>query len=906
MALTFRFDAPRRLIVEPGFRQFFSSAQLALSAQPADGSSTKQFWCEDAYGTIMLKPLQLQEDFLNHAAQLANNCVLRLATDYYVEAADLAATTIFEDQVGSPSNPWMFHTPATPDVLGPSIPPVGPTPFYGLGIPAGESEVNSRTVWSTSPGAAGPAPSAIELTGASTDLRLLVSSTGTFRPNQGFLFRWFQPDPKLTSHQTIYGFVFGQYLLYCRNSLLEIFRDVSPGGDRSQWKKQYSDRIFAPGAATRNVFNPAFAYGSNSLYEPPGEDRSLLVIPFRRQHIYIQAGNTGKVIVLTVLNDPRLRADGTDWDITREGTVEVWALTGVPGRFQTQIVKYEAGPATLNFPPIITEYTPAGTPDIDPQYDQFYDEALSGTLQFPQLYTFATNPSANDCPPPTADGTGRTRSYGLTLTMAASTNRLFTPQFYGLEVHADPSFMDNPATPTTVSDTGIGADTVVLSAELSMGTTPGEGTMTAHLQDKGAYPLQPYYYRSEIPVDLRLSGTTLFQGYTDRMDVSPLRQTGAPRDLAVHSIDKWLLLEGSYLRDQRDWQGVGHITVVDNIAQQAGIDTVAQPAEYPAGWDGAFASMYNTPLGTPISTADNLEGNQLLGWKPQLNDTAATYVRRIQEFFSGWLMGFRSTGAFYYLPYNYFTAPTVVFHYQEGGVTAGLVPTGPGGLTVSVSPGSAAVAGRTVTSGIPIIIGGLTPLAVNYLYLDSAGVGTSNTTGVTPAGSIGLGTATTNALGVLSVNTGAGSGRQLSTSPIFRNPVEYRTIEPSGNVIQLLTKYQIDLTSNHSALFVDWASILNPAAPNYLGRYKWFKVEIAGAFTCPQLNAMGYIVFQNARRRRQRVTFQADYVPGFEIGHAFTLEGDTNYRLIQMRATLVKSNWEQAVYTGEAIETGTS
>jgi hypothetical protein len=67
---------------------------------------------------------------------------------------------------------------------------------------------------------------------------------------------------------------------------------------------------------------------------------------------------------------------------------------------------------------------------------------------------------------------------------------------------------------------------------------------------------------------------------------------------------------------------------------------------------------------------------------------------------------------------------------------------------------------------------------------------------------------------------------------------------------------------------------------------------------------MAYIVFQNARRRRQRVSFQADYVPGLEIGHVFTLEGDTNYRLIQMRASLVKSNWETALYTGEAIEAG--
>jgi hypothetical protein len=908
MALTFTFDAERRLIIEPGYTRFFSAAELAQIGQPADAASLRQLWCEPVYGTIMMKPLQLQPDFLNHAQQLTSGCVLRLVPDYVVEAADIAATTVFEQPVGTVSNPWIFHTPATPASLPTTfIPPSGIAPFYSLHDIAGTSESGSAVLWETSPGAPSPVdarlPGDIALPDTVTsDLRLLVSTNNKFPANQGFFFRWYYPDPKLTAHQTIYGFSFGQYFFYCRPSLLEIWRDISPHGDRSAWHKQYSDNIFASGSLPRNIFNPTFAYGTTSLNEPQGEDRCLMVIPYRKQHILILS-NTGKAILLTVLNNPRLRSDGSDWDITREDTVDVWALTGVCGRFQIQKVKYEPGPATINFPRIVTEYTPVDTPAILLKGDKHYDETLTASVQFPITYVFADSPTSNDVPPATSDGTGKSRTYGCTLTLGSTADQVYSPQFYSLEVIAQPTFMDNPAPPFVVQDEAESADCVILGADFSMGTTPGDGHITAHLHDNGLYPLEPYYHRSECPIELKLNGTVLFEGYSDRLEVMPLGLNRAPRRLTVRGVDKWLLLENAYLRDQLDWKGSGHITVVDNIAMQAGIDTIAQPAEYPAGWNGANASQWDTPLGTTAQTADNQEGNQLLGWKPQVNDTAATFLGRIREFYSGWIMGFRMDGTFYYLPYDYFQEATVQFFSRENtGIATGFVPAAGAGLTVSVSSGTASISGTPVTHAVQTI-GGLTDNAVNRLYLLPDGTAHSGT-GAPPAGSLALGAADTSGGAVVSVDTSPASGRQLTTSPVYRVPVEERTIEPSGNVIQIVSKQEINLSSNHSALYVDWASVENPVAINYLGRYKWFIVEVAGAFAAPQLNAMAYIVFKNARRRRKRISIQADFVPGFEIGHVATIQGYGDYRLIELRGTLVKDNWKTCIYTLESTERG--
>lgn len=97
-------------------------------------------------------------------------------------------------------------------------------------------------------------------------------------------------------------------------------------------------------------------------------------------------------------------------------------------------------------------------------------------------------------------------------------------------------------------------------------------------------------------------------------------------------------------------------------------------------------------------------------------------------------------------------------------VISGLVPTAqPGVLGVAVSAGTAVVGAHMI---VPTFnIAPLAPNNTNYLYLLENGQGTSNTTGIAPAASVLLGTATTGPATVTSVATGRNSGRQQFLQP---------------------------------------------------------------------------------------------------------------------------------------------
>lgn len=106
-------------------------------------------------------------------------------------------------------------------------------------------------------------------------------------------------------------------------------------------------------------------------------------------------------------------------------------------------------------------------------------------------------------------------------------------------------------------------------------------------------------------------------------------------------------------------------------------------------------------------------------------------------------------------------------HLIEGGladlgpyVISGLVPSAGAGLSVSVTSGVASLGGR-LTIGSSFLITALANGTLNHLYLLNTGTGTSNTTGVQPANSVKLGTATTAGGVVTLVGTNWASGRQL-------------------------------------------------------------------------------------------------------------------------------------------------
>jgi hypothetical protein len=95
-------------------------------------------------------------------------------------------------------------------------------------------------------------------------------------------------------------------------------------------------------------------------------------------------------------------------------------------------------------------------------------------------------------------------------------------------------------------------------------------------------------------------------------------------------------------------------------------------------------------------------------------------------------------------------------------VISGLVPSAGTGLAVDVTAGTASIGGPVTFAAFSIA--GLAPSTLNHLYVLQDGTATSNTTGIAPALSAKLGTATTDASSVTSVDTALASGRQVKVT----------------------------------------------------------------------------------------------------------------------------------------------
>jgi hypothetical protein len=303
--------------------------------------------------------------------------------------------------------------------------------------------------------------------------------------------------------------------------------------------------------------------------------------------------------------------------------------------------------------------------------------------------------------------------------------------------------------------------------------------------------------------------TVLFTGLGEPTEVTALKEfTTVPRKLTFSALDRWKQLAQTFLRDQRDWTGYGHIDVVKFVAEQAGVDCTA--AEWPTGYVPGTISATNSRLGlVDTATVAQITKDVEQGWRPRPEDTAATYIQRIAELYSGWMVGFRLNGTFFYLPRDYFTTPTVTFD--------------------STHP---------------------------------------------------------------------------ATAPFLYGQPTFTTLEPEANVILVQGGSAQDGGLRTSSLWVDWASILNINVVNYLGRWKAEIVQIGGTYTCPQLNWMARRIWEQTRRRKRTVSFDADFVPSLGIGHVCTLAGYGNYRITAYSADLTKTNERRAHYEGELVESG--
>jgi hypothetical protein len=137
-------------------------------------------------------------------------------------------------------------------------------------------------------------------------------------------------------------------------------------------------------------------------------------------------------------------------------------------------------------------------------------------------------------------------------------------------------------------------------------------------------------------------------------------------------------------------------------------------------------------------------------------------------------------------------------------------------------------------------------------------------------------------------------------NPLVYDPVTFTTEEPEANVIVVKCADSKTGTERYSSAWIDWASVLNPLAFNWLGREKREVPVIGGTFSCSQINWMARKIWDQTRRRKYIARFEADFVPSLKVGQMFSLPGQGNWRLISSHVKFLHSGVARAAYEGEA------
>lgn len=814
MALQASLDYALQVVREPGYFQHITNDALAQGGDPTAHS----WWWEQAFGTLMLYPLQLALDFKDTAAQLDSiiGLVDRGSGSLQISADDITNRTIFEaNYKQNENNPWVFFSPVT--AFGAPTALETPTGLTGQGSLTSMDVVSERNF--------------IVSPVISTTPKCLAFTKEVLPGNQALYLRWYVP-PSGAGHQTIYWFMIGQLCITCQGNVVQAHEDISTGGDRTAWRYVGSWPLFS-GGYIRNAKSHG-RFGSAKVNEDTAGDRGMLFLPFRRHWVYLETSE-GTFAAFPTRNFPRgngLSGTDEDWDITAARNMSVWALSQSTGQFQIQKVKYQAGPQALNAPHFVLDYTPTnpltGLNILD-DVDKWHGTTVShSTPANPPGYDLPEN-SLDTCPPPTTGTGDETRTYGVTFTMTASADARWTPFFYGYDIRIDKVAGMWPNSPTLVSDVNVNGARVV-EADFTASLERGESELTVHVVDGPTPTAESQYYRAEVPIALIDGATTLFVGITDPTEVVAPRFLVMPRRVEFKAHDLWKLLEDSTLRDQRDWgpqgtvKGTGHITVVDFIARQAGIDTTgADYAKGPADIS-ALNGIYDFPLGGVMSTVGQSSQELIPPWKPKNDppDTAASFIERIAKLFSGWDVGFDPNGTFFYRPKDWYKG------------------TGVGADTVVV------------------------------FHKEST-----------------------------------------SAFPRYYRDVEFRNVEPELNVLQIGADGPNDGSLLLSSRWVDRASINNPLAPNFMGRWKAGYARLSGAYSCGELNRVASVLWNEARKRKLMVKFTAEYTPSLKLGHCFRLDDyelplgiDAIFRMQNVKAHYKRHSWHSAVYEGQFLEAG--
>lgn len=793
MSLSLALDYAAQIVKEPGYGLRIPSEDLAPKLNPTAGT-LKGFWRDEWTKTIMLQPLQLQEGFLNSADQLDSIIGLtdRGSGKLVVDPANIGSSALFEANVRqNANNPWVFYSP----IPGTTLSFLETLAFTGM-----LAYLHDHSPFPVS----------------TTDPRVIASTEEKISGNQALYFRYFQPD-SLIGHSYL-GISIGEFNVVLANDLVAIFQDVSPGRDRTQYKRILTGPLFSPGS-TDQTANHGYVGTSAASETGPG-DRSIFWLPFHRSLVYIQV-STGKWTILDTRQIPMLNGksgDNRDWDIVEDREVMIWGYTPSVGRFQLQKVKWFAA-ATLKLPTFTLDYTPASALTADnivPDADTGHGTLLTwGAPTTPAGYANIEN-SLDTCPPVTTDSTDQTKTYGEQFTFTASGDQRFTPFLYAVEVRVPREVRTWPVSPTTLADAHP-AGGIINSATIRASVTePADTSFTAATIDRPPFFFPALWFRSAYPVQLAetVGPLTLFTGITTPTQVMPLRNdANIHRDVTITGASYWKRLATTQIRDLRDWTGTGHIRAVDYIVRQCGIDTTG--ADYPLdGLGSGIGGGWDIPLGGLPTTFPNT-GALRPHWRPKPEEYADHFISRIAEQFAGFVVGFYPNGTFYYLP------------------------------------------------------------AANGWYYNTTEVTFFKSRTAHPAG------------------------------PCYESPVEFENVELEANAVQVVARSQTGGLLR-SSVFVDWASIKNPAAPNFVGEWRGKVYRVDGVLTCNEVNRIAHTIFMQLRRRHLKVRFHADYVPTLKPGRVFTLEGQGSdtYRLISYTAAIMRAGIHKADMEAELVENG--
>ncbi len=795
MGLQLTLDYGLQIVAEPGYYQRISSIEWEKALNVFPGSDAeKSFWSDQATRTIMLMPLQLRPGWLDSADQLDSIVgILDRGTGQLVtNATNVSNFAVYEaNLMQNLNNPWVHFSPIPGTTLT----------FLELLAQIALLALEAKSGFPIH----------------TTDTRVIAYTEEKISGNQAMLLRWYHPPAQIG--QSYMGFTIGQFVIICQGDHVQILEDISTDKSRSVFRHVLHAPLFAPGAVGTAANNSPSNRATPSETGP--QFRSLLWLPFQRNRVYIES-SVGTYALITTKPTPKLNGKPglqQDWDIVDDKELLVWGYTPSVGMFQIQKVKW-AGPDTkqTRIPTFTMDYAPAialTSANFVTDSDAFRDTSIiAGTPSTPPGYDNIEN-NMNDCPAVTTDGTATTREYGVTFSFASSTDQRYTPFLYGVDVRIERSvrtwLIGDHAVLDTHASTSRIAHATISSTLGTLGSAKGSNELEVELIDAPPLPLftSGYYYRTSQPI--KLEDTTgplsLFLGVSEPNRVRPLRlDTTIQRELSIQAIDLWKFLD-TPMRDQRDWTGAGHIDVVNYLVQLAGINTAG--ADYPSP-----LADWNTPLGGANQSIPALEGALKPIWKAQDQDTYATFVTKIAEAFSGFVIGFYPDGRFYYLP----QVPVWYYNTPEGTFYKSRV-TNPGG-------------------------------------------------------------------------------------PCYEDGVEFETVECEANCVQVVATNRTG-GKLRSATMIDWPSIENVNAPNFIGRRKLVIYPIEGTLTCPEINRLAKVIHTQTRRRHLKMRFRADYVPTWNVGHVATIEGQSGtWRLLSVKADYIRQGWKQAQYEVELVEKG--